>query len=182
VISSAIVERYARAIFELGVESGQLEHLSAQLRDLSTLFATSRELRMVGENPLIPDDQRDAVLKELGGRLGVGDLALNTVRLLARRRRLSALPDIAKRLGGLADEKAGVVRAKVVSAAPLSEDFYTKLAQKLEAKTRMKVVIEREQDPSLIAGVVTKIGDNTIDGSLRGRLSAMERNLLQARV
>ena len=117
-ISSAIVERYARAIFELGVESGQLEHLSAQLRDLSALFATSRERRMVGENPLIPDDQRDAVLKELGGRLGVGDLALNTVRLLARRRRLSALPDIAKRLGGLADEKAGeALKARVEKSA-----------------------------------------------------------------
>lgn len=181
-ISSAIVDRYARAIFELGVESGQLEQLGVQLRSFAALFTGSRELRMLGENPLIPDDQRDAVLKELGLRLGVGELALNTVRLLAARRRLSALPDIAKRLGGLADEKSGVVRAKVVSAAPLSEEFYGLLVKKLEAKTRMKVVIEREQDPSLIAGVVTKIGDNTIDGSLRGRLSAMEQNLLQARV
>lgn len=179
-ISSAIVERYARAIFELGVESGQLAQLTEQVRRFAETYAGSRELRMVAENPLVPDEQRDAVLKEVGARLGLGELAVNAVRLLAQRRRLSALPDVAKRLGGLADEKAGIVRAKVVSAAPLSEDFYTKLAQKLEAKTRMKVVIEREQDPSLIAGVVTKIGDNTIDGSLKGRLQALERTLLQA--
>lgn len=179
-ISSAIVERYARAIFELGVESGQLTQLTEQVRRFAETYAGSRELRMVAENPLVPDEQRDAVLKEVGARLGLGELAVNAVRLLAQRRRLSALPDVAKRLGGLADEKAGIVRAKVVSAAPLSEDFYTKLAQKLEAKTRMKVVIEREQDPSLIAGVVTKIGDNTIDGSLKGRLQALERTLLQA--
>ncbi len=179
-ISSAIVERYARAIFELGVESGQLAELTDQLRQLAAVFASSRELRMVGENPLIPEEQRDAVIKDIGARLGVSELALNSVRVLAQRRRLLALPDVAKRLGGLADEKAGVVRARVVSAAPMSEDFYTKLTQKLEAKTRMKVVIEREQDPSLLAGVVTQIGDNTIDGSLKGRLQALERSLLQA--
>lgn len=178
-ISSAIVERYARAIFELGVEAGQLTQLSDHVREFAAAYATSPDLRMVGENPLVPEEQRDAVIKEVGTRLGMGELALNAVRLLARRRRLSALPDVAKRLGGLADEKAGIVRAKVVSAAPMAEDFYAKLAQKLEAKTRMKVVIEREQDPSLIAGVVTKIGDNTIDGSLKGRLQALERSLLQ---
>ncbi|MBK9001708.1 MAG: ATP synthase F1 subunit delta [Myxococcales bacterium] len=178
-ISSAVIERYARAIFELGVETGQLTQLTDQVRQFAAAYASSRELRMVGENPLIPEEQRDAVIKEVGTRLGLTELGLNAVRLLAQRRRLSALQDVAKRLGGLADEKAGIVRAKVVSAAPMTEDFYSKLAQKLEAKTRMKVVIERAQDPSLIAGVVTKIGDNTIDGSLRGRLQALERSLLQ---
>ena len=178
-ISSAIVDRYARAIFELGVESGQLSQLTDQLRQFAAAYASSRELRMIAVNPLVPDEQRDAVLKEIGQKLGLGELAVNSVRLLAQRRRLAALPDVAKRLGGLADEKAGIVRAKVLSAAPLSEDFYAKLAQKLEAKTQKKVVIEREQDPSLIAGVVTKIGDHTIDGSLKGRLQALERSLLQ---
>lgn len=178
-ISSAVIERYARAIFELGVETGQLSQLTDQIRRFAAVYASSRELRTVGENPLIPEEQRDAVIKEVGTRLGLTELGLNAIRLLAQRRRLSALQDVARRLGGLADEKAGIVRAKVVSAAPMTEDFYSKLAQKLEAKTRMKVVIEREQDPSLIAGVVTKIGDNTIDGSLRGRLQALERSLLQ---
>jgi F-type H+-transporting ATPase subunit delta len=179
-ISSAVVERYARAIFELGVESGQLSALSEQIKRVANAYALSRDLRVVAENPLIPDDQRDLVLKEIASRLGLGELGANTVRLLARRRRLSALPDIAKRLGGLADEKAGVLRARVTTAAAMPEEFYQKLAQKLEARTQKKIVIEREQDPSLIAGVVTKIGDNTIDGSVKGRLQALERSLLQA--
>ncbi|MCC6664030.1 MAG: ATP synthase F1 subunit delta [Polyangiaceae bacterium] len=178
-ISSAIVDRYARAIFELGVETGQLSQLTEQVRSFAAVFASSKELRMVAENPLVPEDQRDGILKEIGSRLGLGEHAINSVRVLAARRRLAALPDVAKRLGSLADEKAGVVRAKVTSAAPLSEDFYVKLAQKLEAKTLKKVVIEREHDPSLISGVVTKLGDNTIDGSLKGRLQALERSLLQ---
>ncbi|MBI3201657.1 MAG: ATP synthase F1 subunit delta [Myxococcales bacterium] len=178
-ISSAIVDRYARAIFELGVEAGQLSQLSEQVRSFAAAYTTSKELRMVAENPLVPAEQRDLILKDIGARLGLGELAINSVRVLAERRRLTALPDVAKRLGSLADEKAGVIRARVASAVPLSEDFYAKLAQKLEAKTKQKVVIEREHDPSLLAGVVTKLGDNTIDGSLKGRLQALERSLLQ---
>jgi F-type H+-transporting ATPase subunit delta len=178
-ISAAIVERYATAIFELGVETNQLAALTEQMRRVGAAYESSPELQMIGQNPLVPDEQRDAVIKEIAARLGLGELCTNSVRLMARRHRLPALADTAKRLEGLADEKAGIVRAQVVSAAPLAEDFYAKLAQKLEQQTQKKVVIERQQDPSLIAGVITTIGDNTIDGSLRGRLQDLERQLLQ---
>jgi F-type H+-transporting ATPase subunit delta len=180
VIPAAVIDRYAKAIFELGVETGQLSTLTAELSRVANAYAESRDLRVVAENPLIPEEQRDSVLKALGERLGLGEIAVNSIRLLARRRRIAALPDIARRLSGLSDERAGVVRARVISAAPMTEDFYSKLAQKLEQSTQKKVVIERERDPSLIAGIITKIGDNTVDGSLSGRLSALERVLMQS--
>jgi F-type H+-transporting ATPase subunit delta len=99
------------------------------------------------------------------------------VRLLAQRRWFCLR--IARRLGSMADEKPRV-RAKVSSAVPLSEDFYQKLGQKLEQRLGKKIVIERITDPSLIAGIVTKIGDNTIDGSLKGRLAALQSQLLSS--
>jgi F-type H+-transporting ATPase subunit delta len=104
---------------------------------------------------------------------------LNSVKLLAARRRLRALPEIARRLGGLADEKAGILRATVTSAVPLPEAFYEKLTSELEAATRRKILLEKLHDPTLIAGVVTRIGDNTIDGSVKGRLAELERRLLE---
>jgi F-type H+-transporting ATPase subunit delta len=110
--------------------------------------------------------------------LGLLELSTNALRLLARRRRLSALPDIAKRLSTLADEKAGIVRAEVTSATALPESIFTQLQEKLEKATKKKVVLERKQDPSLIAGMITRIGDNTIDGSVAGRLHELERQLL----
>jgi F-type H+-transporting ATPase subunit delta len=110
----------------------------------------------------------------------MSELAQNFVKLLAARRRLRTLPDIARRLGGMADEKAGILRASVTSAGPLPEAFYQKLTSELEAATQRKIVLEKSQDPSLIAGVVTRIGDNTIDGSLKGRLNELERRLLQS--
>lgn len=174
---AAIAERYARAIFELAAEGGQVGPVSAQLKSFADVLAGSAELRAVLENPTLVEATRDALLKDVGARLGMSPVALDSVRLIAQRRRLPAISEIATILTRLADEKAGVLRATVTSAKPLPEDYYQRLSQELEKRTQRKIVLERQQDPSLIAGVVTRIGDHTIDGSLKGRLAAMERQL-----
>jgi F-type H+-transporting ATPase subunit delta len=98
--------------------------------------------------------------------------------LLGDRRRLHALPAIAQLLKEMGDLKEGVLRAEVTTAARLPEDYYAKLQKQLEKMTGKRVVIDRREDPSLIAGVVTRIGDMVIDGSLRTRLSEMMNALL----
>lgn len=175
---AAIADRYARAIFEIGVETGQLEAISSQIRKAAEAFAGSSELRAVLENPLVAESARESLLKELAGRLAMGEPATNALRLIARRRRLPVLSDIASRLGTLSDEKAGIVRATVVTAVPLPEEIYSQLQSKIESHTKKRVVLKREQDPALIGGIITKIGDNTIDGSIRGRLEELTRQLL----
>ena len=177
---AAVAERYARAIFELGVETGQLEVFTSQVRDIAAAYSVCPELRHVLEDPLIVDEQRHAVLRALAQRLNIGPLVLNAVRLMALRRRLRALPDMALRLGKLADAHAGVVRAVVTTAVRLPNTYYEQLAQALGRTRSCRVVIERRLDPSLIAGVVTRIGDTVVDGSLKGRLAEYERQLLCA--
>jgi F-type H+-transporting ATPase subunit delta len=174
---AAIAERYARAIFELSDESGQVAPMSAGILRFAETYASSPELQKVLAHGT-DDVTRDAILKDIGARLAMPPLALNAVRLLAARRRLGALGDVAKMLTRFADEKAGVIRATVTSAKPLPEEYYESLARELEQRTKRKVLLERRQDPSLLAGVVTRIGDHTIDGSVRGRLAALEHQLL----
>jgi F-type H+-transporting ATPase subunit delta len=176
---AAAAQRYAKAIFELGVETGQLDELVRQVSVFADCYAESEDLEAVLDNPLVAHEQRDAIIKDLAQRLGLGELAQNAIRLLASRRRLIALPEIARRLGVFSDENAGVVRAIVTSAVALPDEYYRSLAQELETALSRKVVIEKKQDPTLIAGIVTQIGDNTIDGSVRGRLGEFERRLLQ---
>ncbi len=175
---STLAERYALAVFELGTESGQLQQLTEQLRAFSEAYAVSDDLRGVLDNPLVDDAQRSAVIDALASRLGLVRLAQNTVGLLVRRHRMSLLVDMARALGRLADERAGVQRATVTSACPLSETFCRQLTSELEQLTRRKVVLDRQLDPSLIGGVVTRVGDSVIDGSLKGRLTDMERQLV----
>jgi F-type H+-transporting ATPase subunit delta len=176
---NTVAERYALAVFELGVEDGQLPQVTSQIRSLAQTYASSDELRGVLDNPLIDDQRRERILTDISTRLGLGRLAVNTIRLLVRRHRLGLLPEISRALDQLADEKAGLLRATVTSAIPLSESYRHRLTGELEQLTKRKVVLEARLDPTLIAGLVTRIGDNTIDGSIKGRLEDLERQLLR---
>jgi F-type H+-transporting ATPase subunit delta len=177
---AAVGERYARALFELADESAQVEAVTREMGSLAETYAGSHDLRAVLDNPLVEPEQRAAILATVAERLGVSRLGLNALRLLARRRRLAALPDVARSLVRLADEKLGVVRARVSSATPLSETFCARLVGLLEQRTRKRVLLELTVEPTLLAGVVTRIGDYIIDGTLDGRLKALERRLLEA--
>jgi len=173
-----VADRYARAIYELGVETGQLSSITEQVRRFANVYAGSAELRAVLDNPIVEAEKRVGVLTDVAMRLGMVGNALNLVKLLASRKKLRVISDVARRLDRLSDEKAGVVRATVISAKTMPDSFYQRLTAELEAATSSKIVLEKHEDPSLIAGFITTIGDNTIDGSVRGRLQEIERQLV----
>lgn len=177
---AAVADRYARAVYELGRESNQLSQISDQIAKVARVYEDSVDLRAVLDNPLVEEEKREAILQAVGSRLGLGPVVINTLRLLAKRSRLVVLPELARRLGKLSDEQAGIIRATVTSATDLPASWYEKLSAALQKQTGKKVVLSKHTDPSLIAGVVTRIGDNTIDGSVKGRLDDLERKLLQA--
>lgn len=174
-----VARRYARAVFELGKESRELAPLSAQMTALGEVFASSQELRDVLTNPLVADEAREAILTDIGKRLGAGDIALKTLRVLAQNRRLAALPEIARSLSRLVDEDSRTLRAIVTSAGPLSEAYLGKLRGELEKATGQKIDFTVHKDPALIAGVVVQIGDRVIDGSARSKLQRFRESLAQ---
>jgi len=174
-----IARRYARAIYELGKEAGTLSRVTQDISDFSAMYTDHDELRGVLDNPLLPEAEQESLLKELCARMGLSETAQGALRLLGRRRRLPALPVIARQLARLADEDQGVVRAVVTSAGPLNDAYLARLRAEIEKATGKKVAITHKQDPSLIAGVVTQIGDQVIDGSVRARLSSFRESLLR---
>lgn len=176
----AIGRRWARAIFEIGKETGAVAAITKDIQAFADVYAGSEELSTVLDNPLVPEAAREAILVEIAGRLGVSEQAKNALRLLAKKRRLVALPDIARQLGRLADEDANVIRAEVTSAGPLSESYLAKLKAELEKATGSKVTLAHRIDKSLIGGVVTKVGDQVVDGSIRARLATFREGLLRA--
>jgi F-type H+-transporting ATPase subunit delta len=176
-IAGVVARRYATALLELGTESGQLDALVEEIGEVASVYEASAELRESLENPLFPHAVKKAILEELASTIGLGQTARNTLHLLGDRRRMRALPGIARLLREMADKKKGLLRAEVVTAAPLSEAYYARLQQQLEKLTGKKVALDRREDPSLLAGVVTRIGDTVYDGSLRTRLQEIKHAL-----
>jgi F-type H+-transporting ATPase subunit delta len=117
-------------------------------------------------------EAREAIAKDVAEALGLRPLTVNAFRLLARRQRLLALPELDAQLRRLVDEAESVVRAEITSAAPLGDAYLSQLRAQLEASTGRSVKLTCSVDPSLIAGIITKIGDRVIDGSARARLAS----------
>jgi F-type H+-transporting ATPase subunit delta len=178
VIGANVARRYAKALLELGVDAGTLPSIVADVASIAAAYEESAELRNVLDNPLVAHAMKRAILVDIADRTGVHTVVKNALLLLGDRRRLHALPAIAQLLREMGDLREGVLRAEVTTAARLSEDYYTRLQQRLEKMTGKRVVIDRREDPSLIAGVITRIGDIVIDGSLRARLHEMQNTLM----
>jgi F-type H+-transporting ATPase subunit delta len=176
----AVGARYAQALLELGEESGQLEALVAGFARFGAAYETSRELRRDLSNPTIPAAEREAALRAVASKLSVPDLGVRGLLIMAKRRRLAFVPDVARALTGLYDQKAGVLRGHVVTATVMSDDYFDGLAASIGRTVGRRVLLTHSVDEALIAGAILRIGDATVDVSVRGRLGEMQRNLLQA--
>ena len=176
--TEAIARRYAKAVFEIGVELNKLDAFTKQFQDIADSYEHSDDLQIAMSSPLVPETQREAVLTEIAKRLGAHAVVVNTLKLLVRRHRMQLLPSLATGLKKLSDDQSGIVRGTVSSPKPLSADYVRRLQEKLQTLTGKKVVLTQKTDPSLIAGLVTHIGDMVLDGSLRTRLETLRSQLL----
>lgn len=177
-IAANISRRYAKAMLELGVEAGNVDAMVEETDRVAQAYATSPELQRVLGDPLVPYASKKGILTDLAAALTLGPVAKNTLLILGDRRRLRLLPEVAQLLREMNDLRKGVVRAEVTSAVNLSDAFYERLRQQLEKMTGKKVVLDKKTDPTLIAGVVTRIGDQVFDGSIQSRLQSLKNALL----
>ena len=179
-VASNVGRRYAKALLEIGVEEGTLNALVDEMTRIAQTYEESEELRRALDNPVVGLEPKRAIAMELIEKLGLGSTARYTLSLLLERRRVKILPDIAMALREMNDARRGVVRAEVRTAIRLSDSYYEKLRQKLEQMTGKRVTLETREDPTLLGGVVTRIGDTVIDGSVRARLQELKSSLMSA--
>lgn len=175
---SAVGRRYAKALLDLAREQGQLDNVLRDVGSLSEAWKASAELRDIVRNPAIPRPALKSAVDAVMEKLGLSKLVRNTVNLLADKGRLPQLEDVLGALEELAEAETGRVRVEVTSAKPLSDAYYSRLTEKLQRVTDRQVVLVKKQDPSLIGGVVTRVGDQVFDGSLSNRLSELRETLL----
>ena len=166
--------RYADAAFEIALRDGTVETWRAEL-DLAAVTLPTAGLEQVLANPATPLDQRIEAAEKVFATLSKP--VLNLVLLLLRRGRIEQLPRVAKEFARLDDERKGLVHAFVTSAAPLTADELRAITTRLETMTGGQIDIETDVDPHLLGGLVVRIGDRLIDGSVRGRLERLRNQL-----
>jgi F-type H+-transporting ATPase subunit delta len=176
-VNISVARRYARALLEAG-SGADADRISAQLETLNDAVTSHPELRAFLADPTHTPAQLRAVMDVLIQKLPVDAEPLpRFLRLLIDRRRLNSLPDIARQFRDLADERAGRIRGKVVSATPLAPETLQQLEQALQSLTHSKVVLQAEVDPSVLGGVSAQVGSVLYDGTLRTGLDEIRRAL-----
>jgi F-type H+-transporting ATPase subunit delta len=177
-LAGSVARRYARALFSIGVDRGDFEQLGEQLAAMAALWTEAAELRQAIENPVFKTSEKRALLERLLPRLAPSREVQKFVLLLLERGRIPALPRIARAYVELADAHTGRVRALVTSAAPLGPVEVDRVRRSLEQRTGKKVILETVVDPTLIGGLVARVGDLVLDGSVRTRLATLRQRLL----
>jgi len=190
-IVGSIARRYAKALFSLADEKGQVEQWAKGLEVLRHLFSWP-VLRETISNPSLEREQRLAIAKGLAvavelaspkllaaAALGLEEDVRNCLLLLADRNRLPYLPAVLDEYRALADERLGRVRARVTSAVPLADEESRRIAEKLAGATRAQVIVETNVDPAILGGVVAQVGSLVYDGSVRAQLEGLRRSMKQ---
>ncbi len=177
-IPGVIAKRYATALLELGTETGSLDALVQELVRVAQAYESSAELRQAFDNPLVPQAAKKAILGDVCSSLALGTTSKNALGLLLDRRRIRALPAIAQRLREIAELRRGILRAEVMTALPLPEEYFEKLQKELERISGRRVALDRKLEPSLICGVVVRVGDTVYDGSVIARLKQLTDSMM----
>jgi F-type H+-transporting ATPase subunit delta len=166
--------RYADAAFEIGLRDGTVEVWRRELDTAAGMLEDGRVADALA-NPATPLDQRLQATQGVFARLS--QPVRNLVLLLVRRGRIEQLPRVAAEFARLDDKRNGLTHATATSAAPLGPEEVRAIAARLEALTGGRVALDTTVDPAILGGIVVRIGDRLIDGSVRGRLERLRNQL-----
>lgn len=170
---SSTARRYAKAFTGTFAEPSELEEVGRDLRGFADAFEESRQLRTVLLHPAVSLEEKRGVMQGVLEKLGAGMNARKLMDHVLDKDRLALTPYIAEEYEKLSYEILGKVRVEVTSASSLSEEEVAELSGKLSAMAGKEAVVDVNVDPSLIGGIVAKIGSVVYDGSVKNQLRAL---------
>lgn len=177
--ADVVSRRYARALFSLGKKSGQsgLDKLAADLDGLVQALQESPKLTELCKNPLFSANEKMLVLGDILVKNGADQILVNFCRLLADKGRLGHLSGIVQVFNDLLDAEKGILRGELITAVELDAEKRKAVLEQLEQQTKHQIILDYAVDPALIGGILLKVGDMVMDGSLRAQLSILKENI-----
>ena len=171
-----VAKRYAKALLALGCQNGQAKVYEQQLGELAALQSAIPELTIL-DNPSFTFEERKSLLNALLAELNLGPVLNNFLQMLMDRGRIGMLTDLAAVYQELLDEVNGIKRGTVISVTPLDPVKLEQVKDLMHKITKVQVELSADQDTNLIGGMVVRIGDLVLDGSVRTQLTQIRDSL-----
>lgn len=169
--------RYATALFELADDGRSLDQVETDLKALRTMLADSEDFRRFVSSPIIGREAQIKGIAAIATATGCSDLTRKFLGLVALNRRLFAVPAMVAAFMAKLATRRGEVTAEVVAARPLSDTQKSALAQALASTAGGNVTINVKIDPSLLGGMVVRVGSRMIDSSIRTKLQRLQLSM-----
>lgn len=173
---SRLSKRYAKALFSLGMDDGSFSRYGTELMEFVDFYQEHEDFRLLIANPVFAVNERQKVLHAVLAKSNFSQMVINFLNLLLDKDRIGAIEAITEYYEYLTDDASNIARAEITSARPLKEDALGKIEKSLEELTSKKIKSEVREDHDLIGGVVVKIGDLVLDGSIRAQLEGLKES------
>ncbi len=181
-IDLTVARRYAKALLTLGKEDGKYKEYGEGISGFAALLQREPELQDALLNPVHSREDRHQLLLRMIDLLQLPPMVANLLQLMFDRNRLNALDGVAQAYQQFVDEVENVSRAKVKTAIYLDEATQDRLRQTMEKLTGSTIVMEVEEDPSILGGIVARVGDLVLDGSVRTQINSLRESLIKGEV
>jgi F-type H+-transporting ATPase subunit delta len=170
---SGLAERYAAALFELADERRELDAVAGDLRAMRAMLHDSADLSRLVRSPVLSRADQGRAIALVAEKAELSQLTRDFLAVAARNRRLFAVPAMIEAYLAKLAARRGEITAEVTAAQPLTEAQNTALTEQLRRAVGGRVAVDLKIDPSLIGGMVVKIGSRMVDGSLRSKLQRL---------
>ena len=172
---ASVAGRYASALYDLATEQNQVKPVEQELAGVQAMLDESADLRRMVLSPVFTAEEQTKALTAVLAKAGVGPLTSNFLKLIAKNRRLFALSDMIRNYRSLAARGRGEAQAEVTSAIALTDLQLTALRESLRTATGGKdVQLTTKVDPSLLGGLIVKMGSRMVDSSIRTKLTSLK--------
>lgn len=173
-----IANRYAEALFQIGEEENKTDNLYNELKEVSSLVATNKELNNVMKSPLVSKAEKIQLVDALFADKVDNDLK-NFLKVLIEKGRITSLKSIEATYKELLNKKNNILEGYVISAVPMADEKIKELQDELSKKYNKNVTLENKVDKNILGGVLVRLGNTEIDGTIKTRLDGLKNQLSQ---
>ncbi len=176
--SDPLVRGYAEALFQVARAEESLDRTEEELTRLKSSLESNAELKEFLSNPQIPPDGKKSAFSQIFGEK-LSPLTLHWINMVVDQGRQRKLPTIIETFFGLAQEAREKVTAEVISSIPLSEEMIERLEKELSRTSKKRVFLKPTVEESILGGVIVKIENKIIDGSIKHRLEEIKKEMVK---